>query len=263
MRIVSLAPSITEILFALGVGDRVIGATQYCDYPPAALDIPRIGGYYDPNYERIYGMTPDLVIMLREHTEAAEACRKLGLNTLLVPNATIDEILESMLIIGRRCAVRERARKLTADLRQRLDALRADDTADTAKPKMLVSIGRTMGSGSIRDVSIAGRSTMYDELVRWVGGRNAYQGPMSYPSIGREGIIRMQPDIILDVVADLESKGLTESEVREQWAGVEGVPAVENGSVHIIPGDYAVIPGPRSVKLAEDFARALEQWRQE
>ena len=100
-------------------------------------------------------------------------------------------------------------------------------------------------------------------LIRWVGGENAYEGPMSYPSIGREGLIRMRPAIILDVVGDLETKGLTAAQVRAQWAELESIPAVKNHHVHVVAGDYAVIPGPRIIKLAEDVARAIEQWRQE
>lgn len=256
-RIVSLAPSITEIVFALDLGDRLVGVTKFCDYPPAASEIEKIGGYYDPNYERIYTLEPDVVIMLREHQEAAESCRTLGIGVLQVPNATLAEVIGSVETIGARCGVRKRGEELARRLRERLEEVRVEPTGHAERQKVLVSIGRTMGSDGVRDVSIAGRNTMYDELVEWTGGANAYQGKLSYPSIGREGLVRMAPDVIVDVVADLEQKGLTVAEVRRQWQSFQELEAVREGRIHVFGGDYAVIPGPRIVELAEDFANAL------
>jgi ABC-type Fe3+-hydroxamate transport system substrate-binding protein len=101
-RIISLAPSITEILFALDEEDRVVGVTRYCDYPPGALDKSRVGGYYDINYEALLSLEPDLVILLVEHTDAMKRLDELGIGTLPVDHSRVTGILDSITAIGER-----------------------------------------------------------------------------------------------------------------------------------------------------------------
>ncbi len=258
-RIVSLAPSITETLFALGLGDRVVGVTKFCDYPAAALEKETVGGYYDANFELIMSLEPDLVVMMAVHESAATACRRLGLPFLTVENESTEKILETIERVGRRCGVAERAKHLSADLRERMAELSAGARVKVEDaPRVLVCIGREMGSAGIKDVSIAGQNTLYHELVTRLGGQNAYEGPpIQYPTVGREGLLRMRPDVILEMVSDLDRKPVTSAQVVAQWDELD-LPAVKNDRVHVISEDYAVIPGPRFILLMEDIAEAIK-----
>jgi iron complex transport system substrate-binding protein len=256
-RIISLSPSTTETLFALGLGEKVVGVTRFCNYPPETKGKKRVGGYVNPNYEAIAALEPDIVIILPEHENVKNFLAELGLNYLTINNKTIQDILSAIATIGKKCSVEKRANELIAAINSRIQKIQ-QKTKSQPRPKVLISIGRTMGSGSLKDVYIAGKNTYYDELINYAGGRNAYENEkIAYPMLSAEGIIHIDPEIIIDMVADLNSKVLTESMVRQEWQSVSSVNALKNNRLFVFSSDYIVIPGPRFILLLEDIARAV------
>jgi len=256
-RIISLAPSITEILFALGLGERVVGVTRFCDHPPEAATLPTVGGYYDPNYEAMVALEADLVVLLPEHEKSREYLRGLGIETLSVGNRTTRQIMDSIVAVGARCGAETKAAEIVVDIRARLARV-AERTRGLKRSRALVSVGRAMGSGSLRDVCVAGEGTLYDEAITLAGGENACGGGgPKYPRLSAEGVLRIDPDVIVDIVADLEAKGLEREAVLAHWRSVSGVRAVGEGRVHLISEVYAVRPGPRFILLVDHLARIL------
>ncbi|MEJ2111135.1 MAG: ABC transporter substrate-binding protein [Acidobacteriota bacterium] len=221
-RIVSLAPSITENLYFLGMMDRVVGVTRYCDFPPEARMKTKIGGYYDPNYEAIVDLNPDLIIMLAEHEDPREYLGRLGFDILVVNHKSIAGIMESIELIGRTCGVYEKAASVTADLQTRMKRIE-DKTAGLPSPRVMVSIGRNMGTGTLKDVYISGKEGFYDEMIERLGGTNAYPGKVAFPVVSSEGIIQMNPDVIIDIVPDLQERGWNTDLVVEEWAALSHV----------------------------------------
>lgn len=263
-RVVSLAPSVTETLFALGLGDRVVGVTRYCDYPPEATRKPKVGGYYDPNYEAILSLKPDLVIVLAANEDHKSKFEALGLDALEVDNERVEGILNSILKIGERLGAEDKAEALVRGIKSRMGKL-AKDVNGGRKPKILISVGRNMGTGSISDVYIAGEKTFYDDLISLAGGVNAYRGAsLAYPAVSAEGIIRMKPDLIIDMVPDIEKEGWDEGDIVKEWESVLGVEALNETRVHVIGDKYAVIPGPRFILTLERISKLLnntEAWK--
>ena len=255
-RIVSLAPSITEILFALGLGDKVVGVTHYCDFPPEALTKTKVGGYYDPNYEAIVALRPDLVIMLTEHEEPKRYLGQLGLNVLMVNHKSISGILNSLMAIGKACGAEQNVTSVVRDLRERMERIR-QKTDGMPRSKVMVSVGRNMGSGSLKDVYISGRSGFYDEMITFAGGVNAYSGDVAFPVVSGEGIIRMNPEVIIDMIPDLDEKGWDKAMILKEWETVSGVDAVKNGRVYVFGEDYVVVPGHRFILILEKMARVI------
>jgi iron complex transport system substrate-binding protein len=257
MRIVSLAPSVTETLFALGVGDRVVGVTRYCDYPPEAMDRPVIGGYLDLNYEAIVALGPDLVVGIRDSAEALDRLRGLRLATLEVDQHDVSGILDSITTIGEACAVPNRADELADDVRSRI----ADVTRRTAglrRPRALVVVDRATGTGSVTTVWAAGPSTFYHELLELAGGSNAIEnGFVVYPEVSVEGLLSIDPDVILEVTAELETRGLDRETLRMDWDGLSTLRAVRSGKMYVLDQEYMVIPGPRVAQIIERFAHVL------
>jgi iron complex transport system substrate-binding protein len=255
-RIISLAPSITEILFALGLENKIVGVTRYCDHPPEAKNIDRIGGYYDPNYELIVAKEPDLVIMLNEH-EADARLSQLGVRYLKVKNLTIEDIKNGILKIGQVCAAEKKAREIVADVDERLDEIRAK-TEGLKRPKVLLCVGKNMGSAGLEEIFIAGKGNFYDDLLNLAGGANVYDNAaFVYPQISREGIIRLNPDVIIDLISKEESKSVSRDRVMKQWLILEGVKAVDEHRIYILDADYVVIPGPRITRTLEDMLNAI------
>jgi iron complex transport system substrate-binding protein len=251
-RIVSLAPSVTETLFEMGLGDRVVGVTRYCLYPAEARTKPQIGGYYDPNFEAVAASRPDLVITLTEHREARSELGRLGLPTLTVDHSTVAGILKSVLEIGRACGCPERAASLYERLSSRLRKV-AERTFGRPRPRVLISVGSMAGDASTGRITVCGKKGYFEELIDLAGGRNAFERDIDFPALSAEGVLEIHPDVIVDLWPDLKEKGLSSEAVRQKWKTIPGLRA----RICVIGENYAMIPGPRIVLLLEDLAGAL------
>lgn len=256
-RIVSMAPNITETLYALGCGDLVVGVTSFCNYPAEASRKPRVGGYFDPNYEAIMRLKPDMVLVLPEHESVRKYLDGIGIPYKTVHNRTVNEILETITEIGTLCGVQGRADSLRAEIETYISGIKTA-TADTPRLRALVSIGRQMGTGTLEDVYVAGKNTIYDELLNIAGGANAYSGvDIPYPELSVEGILQLDPDVIFDLATGLEPGIVDTDTLVKDWNAAHGTSAVDKGLVHVIDEDYATIPGPRIILLLGDFAEYL------
>jgi iron complex transport system substrate-binding protein len=256
-RIVSLAPSITEILYALDLGARVVGVTSYCDYPPEAATKPKVGALLDPNIEAVLSLRPDLVILFATHGAALSALQALELPCLTVSGDTMEQILTSIQTIATACGCAERGTELTAALRRRVDAV-ARKPRSARLPRVLVSVGRSMGSGRLQEVYVAGEDGFFSELIRLAGGCNACpERTIRFPLVSPEGIQEMNPDVIIELAADLDRLSLTAADVVREWNVVREVSAVRQGRVHVFAEDYVTVPGPRFVLLLEQMAAVI------
>lgn len=256
-RIVSLAPSITESLFALGLGDRVVGVTRYCEYPPEAQTRAIVGGFVDPNYEEIVKLKPDLVALLVIHDEAKARLAGLQIPVFAVDHRTIPGILDSFIQLADRCGVRDRGVQLAAQCQTRMDLIERK-THDLPRPRVLISSAREFGTGRIESVYAAGRNQWHDELIHLAGGENAYPNDgIAFPEISPEGILRINPDVIIELAPTAETGNYAKEQIVAEWDSVPSLRAAQEKRIYILNGDYVGLPGPRFVQLLEDIARAL------
>ena len=256
-RIISMAPSITESLFALGLGDRVVGVTKYCEYPPEALEKAQVGGFHNPNYEAMMAQHPDLVVMLDAEAQPRQVFDRLGVDTLQMHHKSIGGILDSIDSLGITFGAQKRAEEITSDIRTRLERIELK-TAGRASPTVMFSIDRTLGSGRLEDVYIAGCDGHIDRIIELAGGRNVYQqGVARFPVVSREGMINMNPQVIIDLVGGLSSSKVSNEEVAADWDQLTEVDAVRQGKVFVLDDDYAFVPGPRFILLVEKLARII------
>ena len=256
-RIISMAPSVTETLFALELGDRVVGVTQYCDYPPAALEKAQVGGYHNPNYEAVMALHPDLVVVLEAEAQPRKVFDKLGVDTLQVHHKSIEGILDSIDLLGATFGAETRAEEITSDIRARLERIQRK-TAGRACPTVMFSIDRTLGTGKLEDVYIAGCDGHINRIIELAGGRNVYQqGAARFPVVSREGMITMNPQVIVDLVGGLSVRKVSNEEVAADWDQLTEVDAVRRGRVFVMNDDYAFVPGPRFILLVEKLARII------
>ena len=258
-RIVSMAPSVTEILFALGLGDRVVGVTRYCDFPLQATTLKTVGGYLDPSYEAILTLRPDLVILVQSHGEVERRLDDLGIATLRTDQERLAGVVESIRVIATRCGVADRGERLVDQIQSRLDAVRAA-VAGRAPVRTLVSVGRSAARGPVTSVWTAGPGTFYADALAIAGGVNVVgERGVAYPEIGREGLLVLDPDVIVEVVPGRGPAAVEPGTVLAEWAGFDALRAVAAGRVEVLSGDAYVRPGPRIVELVEAMARALHQ----
>jgi iron complex transport system substrate-binding protein len=256
-RIVSLAPSLTETLFALGLGERVVGVTRYCAHPPEVIALPKIGGHLDPNFEAIVSLEPDLVVVIPSSHENRLRLESLGIRVLEVDQHDVDSVLESVSILAQACGVPDRGRALRQELERRLANVE-EAVSGAPRPRAVVVVGHQIDGGAVRSVWAAGRDTFYDGVVQIAGGINAVDGGLArYPELSREGLASLDADVVLDVIAGLEARNLDPDELRAGWMQLSELRAVREQRVSVLAGDQMVVPGPRLPEMVEAVARAL------
>ncbi|HTF36847.1 MAG TPA: cobalamin-binding protein [Blastocatellia bacterium] len=237
-RIVSLAPSITEILFALGVGDRVAGVTSYCDYPPAARQKTPVGDTLKPSVERIVALKADLVIIsTASQVEASfRKLEELGIPVYVTNPRTIDGVVESIDKIGELIDARERAHEVTNELRRRITNVETRN-AEASRPSVLVILGT-------EPLITAGAGSFINDLINRAGARSISAEEIAdYPQYSIEAVIARQPEIIL-----LQAGG---NELIER---LRQTPAARSNRVYHIDDDLLLRPGPRIVDGLEQLA---------
>jgi iron complex transport system substrate-binding protein len=252
-RIVSLAPSITELLFTLDLGDRVVGVTDWCRWPSGVADLPRVGGVVNPNIEVVAKMKPSLVVIEEANDDVAQGLERLGLNVLRVDHRDTAGILDSITLVGAACHRDEAAATLKADLESRLQTI-VTSCSGESRPVALVIVGRDVASGELRDVYAAARGTFLGELLEAAGGQNALTDKtIRYPTLGREALLRMKVDHVFELAPELADDADAIARLQKAWVDV-GVPA---GSVHVLTADALLIPGPRFVSTVETLSNLL------
>lgn len=249
-RIVSLAPSVTEILFEAGLGPRVVGVTSYCRFPRAVLALPKVGGYLTPSYEALLALQPDLVVTLPEQADIEPRLAALRIATLRVDHRSLDGIVRSIVTVGERCGANASAHRAAEALRQDLARTR-QIAAGRARPRVLICFGR---SEDFRRLYAAAPGTVHDDLITLAGGQNALtSGTVSYPTLSVEGVMRLDPHVIIEFTAGgKESRAL-----RAQWNVLDSVHAVRTGRVYVFAGDFLSVPGPRFARFAGTIARSI------
>ena len=257
-RIICLSPGLTETAFALGLGDRVVGVTRYCLYPPEAQERPNIGGFLDPNYEAIVALRPDVVLVTPYQEELAQDLQRLGVTICTVTQDSLEDILESYAQIGALCDCQEEATALADTLKSCLARV-AENTTDKKRPRVLMTTGRDVRSGTLNEVYAVGRGTFLDELITLLGGENIAPGNLlEYPSLSPEGILRLDPDILIELVADQEYNKELEATALAAWHTLPNFRAAQENRIHVLFGNYLTIPGPRVVLTLEALARCID-----
>lgn len=255
-RLVSLAPAITEILFDLGAGDRVKGVTNYCDYPKTAMHLPKVGGYYDLNYEAVLALRPDLVILLPAQQEQRLKLQQMGLKTYTVDLNTLSSIMSSMLMLGLVCHQESQAVMMMQQFERQIYA--AARPATGPRPKVMLVIDRDYDQSGLHGVTIVGQGDFYGGMLTLLGAQNVFRRPYPrYPQLSAESILALNPDVIIELIAVPEKIKRTPKELLGDWATLPGLKACQNGRIHLLTGEYTVIPGPRLVRLFGELKTAI------
>ncbi len=256
-RIVSLSPNVTEMLFAIGAGERLVGVTRYCNFPPQAKKLPKVGGLLDPNFEALVALDPDLVIVAQTADDLSERLQQLGLQTLELPHRTVDDVLASIERLGERLGRVPAAEKLVNGLRRGMAELQRR-TAGLRRPGVLLAIERTLGSGRIQDVYTARPGGFLDRIISLAGGRNVCPNTAApFPILSAEAIIEIDPEVIIDMVPMSLQRQYEPEQLLKDWQSLPELKAVQAGRVYLLTEQYAFIPGPRFLKLARRLAELI------
>lgn len=257
LRIVSLVPSFTEVVYAVGAQDRLVGVSSYCDYPPEAKALPRVGGYFDPNFEAIISLHPNLVLVSDYRGETKERLAKFGIEVRAFSHNTVDEIVDNIRQIGTLCGKADIAHAVADGLVRQLEAARAA-TRSLPRERVLLSVGRDLSDSSMKEVYASGPVGFLNEILEAAGGVNALQaGAVDYPVLTAEGILSLRPDRVFEILDDESAPQVADGSVMKAWESLPHFDLDEQGRVNVFCNDYAGIPGPRIGKILDDFLHAL------
>ncbi len=251
-RIVSMAPNITEILFALGLGGRVVGVTRFCDFPPAALAIPKIGGLIDPNIEVIQSLRPDLVIAFRGNPlRMVERIRKLGLPVFVLDiGSGLDAVYPLITKIGLITRRETEAAALVSSLRTRISAVASALEGVSSKPRVFVLLFS-------QGLWTAGGDSYVNDLVARAGAVNiAANVPKKWILWSPEKIIRGEPGAFF-ILAKTDAEFAAARDRLTSEAHLGGLEAVKRGRVYRLDENAASRFGPRLADVLESMARDL------
>lgn len=249
-RIVSLAPSLTEVLYALGAGERIVGVTDFCDFPAEAMAKPKVGGPMNPSLEQIVALNPDLILAQANggnRRETVDALERLGLPVYATDARTVDQVIESAHTLAGLIGLDEPGARLAASLRARLETLK-DKLAGRAPRRVFFVVWH-------EPVITIGRNTFLADAMRLAGGEFALDLEQDWPRISLEKVVSVQPDVLVFAGAHDAETRRTIDDLR-QLPGWRILDAVRNNRV-VILSDAVNRPAPRLIDCIEQLARQL------
>ena len=255
-RIVSLVPNVTEIVYALGAGGRMVGVSSYDTYPPDVKQLPNVGALLDPNVERILSLKPDLVILYGSQEDLKQQMAKAGIAVYSYRHSGLDGVTATIRDLGARTGERSAADTLAARIQRGLDEVR-QRVGGRPRPRTLLVFGRERLS--LRGMYVSGGVGFLNDMLNAAGGENVFADVRTESvQASTEQIIARRPDVIIEVRAANSGfpSGERDAELRT-WNTLGSVPAVRNHRVLFLFDDRIVIPGPRVVDGTLVIARAL------
>jgi iron complex transport system substrate-binding protein len=259
-RIVSTSPSTTEMLFALGLGDRVVGVSQFCRYPPQVTSLPRVGTILRPDFERIVTLRPDLVVVTDRNPDFAARLTAAQIPFVAVATTTLADVSSAMLRIGAAAGIESHARTVVGDIEAQLLNIRRR-AGSGPRPRVLLIMGRT--PDALTGIVAAGAGSYLNDLIEIAGGTNAIAAvsTLPYPQLSLESILHLDPDVIVDTIdmSAPESERQRQTQVsRQLWTSYRTLSAVRSDRVHAAETDALFTPGPRVVEATEWLARLVQ-----
>ncbi|HEX8476231.1 MAG TPA: ABC transporter substrate-binding protein [Pyrinomonadaceae bacterium] len=253
-RIISLSPSATEILYGVGAFGRVVAVSDYCDYPAEVKNLPRVGGWNNPNLEQIAALRPDLVVFAEAQSQfVKDKIEALGIRALSIPSNTLEDAFTSIEEIGRATKTEREAGRLLAETRAEIDDVRAR-TRDLPRRRVLCVVDRV--PGTLRDLYAATEGSFIAQLVDVAGGESiAPSATSGWGKITKEAVVALDPEVIIDMVQSPQGKFAEDPQA--VWRELPTVRAIRDGRIHQIRDTSVIHPSQFVGNTARRFAEII------
>ncbi|MFY9074155.1 iron ABC transporter substrate-binding protein [Malaciobacter mytili] len=254
-RIVTLSPSINEIVFALGEGKNIVANTTYCNYPSQSKEIKKVGGYANISLEKILEVKPTLVIAQNYDQKLLENLKALNIKTLVFKTDTLDSIKNTILTLGKEFNKEKLASSLVMKINQSLKNL--ENIVSDKKIVIVIHPSKNLS----KNIFIVGNNLYFNDIIKASNNQNAYISKNSaQPVVNIEKIIAMNPDIIILLAAFFQEDKEGLAEIKKQWKNLPINAAIKN-NIYAIDKEYAGIPSHRVIYFIDDFKKILEDVR--
>ncbi len=248
-RIIALAPSITEIIFALGQQDRLKGTTQFSNYPAEAAKLPKVGSYVRLDLERIVALNPDLCIAIKDGNPKGiiDRLQSLNIPVFAVNPRNLESMIQTIQKIGSILNASQKANTLVKDMRSRIQKVDALVSRIDRRPRVFIQIG-------ISPIISAGTNTFIHELIVRAGGLNVAAGNRAYPHFSREQVLALAPDVL--IITSMARSGAFQK-AKADWNRLSHMPAVREKRIYTVNSDVFDRPSPRLLDALEILTRLL------
>ena len=252
-RVISIIPATTEMLFAMGAGDRVVAVGSYDRFPPEVDKLPRVGALLDPNVERILAMKPDLVVLYGTQTDLRTQLERAGILYFVYVHKGLADVTETIRSLGTRVGVEAGAKTLADRIERQLADVRAK-VSKSARPKTLLVFGRE--PGTLRNIDASGGVGFLHDMLETAGGADVLaDAKQQSVTMSTELVLTRAPEVIIEL---RYARGdTTTASGLKAWDALPSVPAVKNHRVFLLQGEEFVVPGPRVAVATERLARTL------
>jgi iron complex transport system substrate-binding protein len=251
-RIIALSPSINEIIYALGDGDKIIGNSQFCNFPQDAKSKPKVGGYFTPNLEKIISLNPDIVVMQQSSIRLSKKLNRLGLKTKLFKVTTLEDIKTTIFEIGEMLNKKQEANSILNIIDMKLNGIQNI----IKNQKILIAIGHPIKLD--KRVYVVGDNLYMNDIINISGNQNAFaKKGGGQPVLNMENIISCNPDIVIVLAPYRIEKNLTIKQLIKPWLELP-INAAKTNKIYILDKEYSGIASHRLQYYLEDFKRFLE-----
>jgi iron complex transport system substrate-binding protein len=255
-RVVSVIPATTEMIFAMGAGDRLVGVGNFDRFPPAEISkLPRVGGLLDPDTERILALKPDLVIVYNTQAELKARLDRAKVPYFSYEHRALPDVMQTIRALGARLGAPANAERLASDMERALADVRRS-VAGKGRPRALLVFGRE--ADNLRAIAASGGYGFLADLLDVAGSENVFSDiKQQSVQASTEMILARRPDVIIELRYGDDQRAYNIERELQPWQTLASVPAVRNKRVYLLVGDEFVVPGPRIVNAARRFAQTL------
>lgn len=254
-RIISIVPAVTEMLFAIGAGPRLVAVSSFDHWPPEVETLTKVGGLLDPDVEKIISLRPDLLVLDASQAEVIEKAKAAGIRVFPYSLGGLDNVTRTMRELGRIAGTEREAEAAASTVEQRLEAVR-QRASGRPRPKTLLVFGRE--AGALRGIDVSGGVGFLHDIVQLAGGDNVFGGEKrEWVRVSVESILAAAPEVVIELHYGYH---LTPLRLRSEiavWKTLAALPAVRSNRISLLEGDKYVVPGPRVVEAAEEIAAAI------
>lgn len=255
LRVISLVPAVTEMLFAIGAGSNVVGVSSFDRFPPEVLTRPKVGALIDPDFERILTLRPTLVVVYGSQSDLAGRLRRSSIDVFEYRHTGLSDITTTIRDLGNRVGKAPEAGQLVENIQRDLSKVR-DAVRGRARPSTALVFSRE--PGALRAIYASGGIGFLHDLLVVAGGRNVFEDATSESlQASTELILARAPEVIIEIRPSEELTAAQLERERSLWRALPSVPAARSGRVHILTDSKLSIPGPRVAEIAQTFLQVL------
>lgn len=251
-RVIALSPSINEIIFALGKGDSIVANTQFANYPKQAQNIPKVGGYFSVNLEKVVALKPDMVMLQAFDKKLIENLKQLNIDHMVLHTNSMEDIVNTIKKIALFYDEKVESKKILNNIENRLNSIENI----IHHQKVLIVISATTNFS--KPIYVVGHNSYLEDIIVRSNNINAYDVPtMAQPTINLETIIKLNPDIIILLAPYLHKSNISKDQLKEKWRTIP-VNASKKSHIYVIEKEYAGIPSQRVQYFIQDYKKALQ-----